>query len=83
MVVGWDKALRTMSVGERSIVKLTDSDLGYGKDGIPDLIPPGAELEFDIEILEAQPPMQNIDFDSIATADNIPVSLIVAMFCDF
>jgi len=72
MVAGWDKALRTMMVGERSIVKVTNTDLGYGKDGVPGLIPPGAELEFDIEILEAQPPMQNIDFDSIAMADNIP-----------
>ena len=44
-----------------------------GDDGVADLIPPGAELEFDIEILDAQPPMQNIDFDSIAMADNTPV----------
>ncbi|CAJ1887853.1 unnamed protein product [Cylindrotheca closterium] len=72
MVAGWDKALRTMSVGERSIVKVTNPELGYGNEGVPDLIPPGAKLEFDIEILEAQPPMQNIDFDSIAMADNTP-----------
>lgn len=73
MIAGWDKALRTMSVGERSIIKVTNPELGYGSEGVPDLIPSGAELEFDIEILESQPPMQNIDFDSIATADNTPV----------
>ena len=73
MVSGWDKALRTMSVGERSIVKVINPELGYGNEGVPDLIPPGAQLEFDIEVIDAQPPMQNIDFDSIAMADNTPV----------
>lgn len=72
MVAGWDRALRTMAVGERSIVKI-NPELGYGSEGVPDLIPPGAELEFDIEVIDAQPPMQNIDFDSIAMADNTPV----------
>lgn len=73
MVSGWDKAIRTMSVGERSIVKVVNPEFGYGSEGVQDLIPPGAELEFDIEVIEAQPPMQNIDFDSIAMADNTPV----------
>lgn len=73
MVAAWDKALRTMTVGERSIIRVTDPNLGYGKAGVPPMIPPDACLEFDVEILDAQPPMTNIDFDSIATADNTPV----------
>ena len=74
MVTGWDKALRTMTVGERAIIRVTDPNLGYGVAGVPPLIPSNAELEFDIELLDAQPPMTNIDFDSIAVADNTPVS---------
>lgn len=74
MVPGWEKALRTMSVGERAIIRITDPALGYGAAGVPPLIPPNAELEFDVELLDCQPPMTNIDFDSIAVADNTPVS---------
>ena len=77
MVSGWDKALRTMKVGERAIIRVVDTSLGYGSAGVPPLIPPNAELEFDVELLDAQPPMTNIDFDSIATADSTPVRMIL------
>ena len=74
MVKGWEQALRTMTVGERAIVRVVDPSLGYGLAGVPPLIPPNAMLEFDIEILDTQLPTENIDFDSIATADSTPVS---------
>ena len=73
MVLGWEKAIRSMEVGERAIVRVTDPELGYGSAGVPPLIPANAELEFDIEILTTQPAMANIDFDSLAVADNTPV----------
>ena len=63
-----------MTVGERAIVRVVDPSLGYGLAGVPPLIPPNAMLEFDIEILDTQLPTENIDFDSIATADSTPVS---------
>jgi len=74
MVKGWERALRTMTVGERAIVRVVDPSLGYGVMGVPPLIPSNAVLEFDIEILDSQLPSENIDFDSIATADSTPVS---------
>lgn len=76
MIKGWDKALRTMTVGERSIFRITDPEWGYGETGVPPLIPPNAVLEFDIEVLDTQLPTTNIDFDSLATADNTPVSTL-------
>jgi hypothetical protein len=88
MVKGWEKALRTMTVGERAIVRVIDPSLGYGAAGVPPLIPPNAALEFDIEILDTQLPTENIDFDSIATADSTPVRketihcVRCASFCD-
>lgn len=75
MIPGWEKAVRSMSIGERAVVRITDPELGYGASGVPPLVPANAELEFDIEILDAQPPMANIDFDSLATADSTPVSI--------
>jgi FKBP-type peptidyl-prolyl cis-trans isomerase len=74
MVAGWDKAIRTMTVGERAIIRVTDPNLGYGIAGVPPLIPSNSMLEFDVQILDAQEPTLNIDFDSIAMADNTPVS---------
>ena len=73
MIPGWDKALRSMTVGERSIIRILDPSLGYGTAGVPPLIPANAELEFDVEVVDTQPPMANIDFDNLAMADSLPV----------
>jgi FKBP-type peptidyl-prolyl cis-trans isomerase len=80
MAPGWDLAIRTMAVGERSIFRLTDPSLGYGSYGVPPLIPPDSMLEFDIDVIDAQEPTLNIDFDSIAMADSTPVSHIDNMY---
>jgi hypothetical protein len=74
MVAGWDRAVRTMAVGERATIRVTDPTLGYGSAGVPPLIPPNSVLEFDVQVLDAQEPTLNIDFDTIAMADNTPVS---------
>lgn len=60
MIQGWEKSLTTMTVGERSIVRIEDSStFGYGTNGVPPVIPPDAVLEMDIEVLdtEEQPTM--------------------------
>ena len=75
MIDGWEKAIRTMNVGERAVVRITDPSLGYGERGVPPLVPPNAEIELDLEILDAQPPLQAIDFDTLAMSDELtPVS---------
>ena len=81
MVPGWEKAIRSMEVGERAIVRVTDPALGYGAAGVPPIIPPNAQLEFDIEILSTQPAMSNFDFDSLANSDNTPVRLLYVSPC--
>lgn len=72
MIQGWDKAIRTMRIGERAVVRITDPALGYGAVGVPPLVPPNAEIEVDLEIIDAQAPMANIDFDNLALADSTP-----------
>ena len=76
MIPGWDKAIRTMKIGERAVVRIVDPTLGYGDAGVPPLIPSNAEIEVDLEIIDAQPPMANIDFDNLALADSTPVSFL-------
>jgi len=73
MIAGWDPAVRSMRVGERSLVKITNPDtLGYGELGVHPVVPPNADLELDLEILDAQAATANIDFDSLAEADATP-----------
>ena len=72
MIDGWDQALRTMQVGERSLFRLQDPNLAYGSAGVAALIPSNAVVELDVHVLDAQAATTNIDFDSLALADATP-----------
>lgn len=53
VIEGWEKGVLGMSVGEKSKLTIPPS-LGYGQRGAGDVIPPGATLIFEIELLEIQ-----------------------------
>jgi FKBP-type peptidyl-prolyl cis-trans isomerase len=48
---GLDEGLVGLRLGGRRRLTVP-SDLGYGPEGVPGLVPPDAELHFDIELLE-------------------------------
>lgn len=53
VIAGWDMGVARMVVGDK--VRLTiPPELGYGRGGYPDLIPPDATLVFEVELLAAE-----------------------------
>jgi len=77
MIDGWDRALRTMRVGERSVIRIVDPTLAYGAIGVPPIVPPHSILELDLELLETQPVgtvSRNIDLDALTIDAQTPTT---------
>jgi len=50
VIKGWDEGVIQMSLGEKAILHIT-SDYGYGAQGAGGVIPPNADLDFEVELL--------------------------------
>ena len=51
VIEGLDKAVAQLSLGERAKISI-GSELAYGKQGFPFLVPPGCALVYDLQLLE-------------------------------
>lgn len=51
VIKGWDEGVLGLKVGTKAILDIT-SDFGYGERGAGGVIPPNADLIFEVEVLE-------------------------------
>merc|ERR1711865_423785 len=51
VIKGWDEGVIKMSLGEKANLKIS-ADYGYGSQGAGGVIPPNADLNFEVELLK-------------------------------
>ena len=58
VIRGWDEGVAQMSEGQRSLLRVPAAK-AYGDNNVGELIPPGTDLEFDVELIAVTPGKRN------------------------
>lgn len=77
VIAGWDEGLLGMMPGGRRKLRIP-AELGYGEMGIPDAIPGGAILWFDVEVLAATPPSDFLPTEKSVDQEGVKVFDVMA-----
>lgn len=71
MVDGWEQGLQSMKVGEKAMLSIQDPKLGYGPEGVTDIIPPNAILEIELSVLEVEEQMEMGSAGAVASLNGM------------
>ncbi|MDQ2985994.1 MAG: FKBP-type peptidyl-prolyl cis-trans isomerase [Armatimonadota bacterium] len=77
VIAGWDEGLLGMMPGGRRKLRIP-AELGYGEMGIPDAIPGGATLWFDVEVLAATHPSDFLPTEKSVDQEGVKVFDVMA-----
>ena len=80
VIPGWDTGVATMKVGERAFLLLAP-DEGYGANGAGSVIPPGAWLLFDVELVVVQE--KPVACSNEFTTPSLIAGIIVVIICAY
>jgi len=72
VIAGWDEGLIGMMPGSRRKLSIP-SALGYGETGIQGVIPGGATLWFDVEVLTTTPPAKFLETEKAVKQEGVQV----------
>ncbi|MFC4452790.1 FKBP-type peptidyl-prolyl cis-trans isomerase [Deinococcus sonorensis] len=53
VIQGWDEGIAQLNVGDKARLTIP-AEMGYGARGVPGVIPGGATLLFDVELVDAK-----------------------------
>jgi hypothetical protein len=81
VIKGWDEGIALMNVGD-NFKLFIPSELGYGQTGAGDVIPPGSDLIFDVELMGVSEPLTGISDALLETVIFKGVDSAIVMYQD-
>jgi hypothetical protein len=81
VIKGWDEGIALMNVGD-NFKLFIPSELGYGQTGAGDVIPPDADLIFDVELMGVSEPLTGISDALLETVIFKGVDSAIVMYHD-